>query len=52
MIMRGLPSVYLHYNETARVHAIWYLVVSAVGLVLGVLSRAFWGVVQRQQKIG
>ncbi len=26
-----IPSVFIYYNETALVHAIWYLVVSLVG---------------------
>ncbi len=32
-----LPSVYLYYNESALIHALWYLVVSTAGLLLGVL---------------
>lgn len=32
-----LPSVYLYYNHTALIHAVWYLVVSGAGLLLGVL---------------
>ena len=29
-----VPSVFIYYNETALVHAIWYLVISAIGLGL------------------
>lgn len=32
-----LPSVLLFYNETAFVHAIWYFVVSMVGMSVGML---------------
>lgn len=30
-----LPTVPIYYNSSALVHALWYLVVSAVGLALG-----------------
>ena len=30
-----IPSVFIYYNETALIHSAWYLVVSAVGLVIG-----------------
>lgn len=32
-----IPSVFIYYNETALVHAIWYLVISAAGLGLSAL---------------
>ena len=34
-----IPSVWIYYNESALVHALWYLVVSAVGLLLGIAVR-------------
>lgn len=34
-----IPSVYIYYNETALVHSIWYLVISAIGILLGALTR-------------
>lgn len=34
-----IPSVYLHYNDSAMIHSIWYLVVSMVGLLVGLLIR-------------
>lgn len=34
-----VPSVFIYYNESALVHSIWYLVVSAVGLIIGVTIR-------------
>lgn len=30
-----IPSVFIYYNESALVHSIWYLVVSAIGLLIG-----------------
>ena len=32
-----IPSVFIYYNESALVHALWYLVVSFVGLVVGII---------------
>lgn len=34
-----LPTVPIYYNFTALVHAIWYLVISGLGLLLGVGIR-------------
>lgn len=34
-----IPSVYIYYNESALVQALWYLVVSSVGLAIGSLLR-------------
>ena len=28
-----IPSVFIYYNESALVHAVWYFVVSSVGLL-------------------
>ena len=32
-----IPSVPLHYNSSALIHSVWYLVVSAVGLLIGLI---------------
>ncbi len=32
-----IPTVMLHYNGSALIHALWYLVISAVGVVIGSL---------------
>lgn len=32
-----LPSVYIYYNSSALIHAIWYLVVSSIGEVIGII---------------
>ncbi len=34
-----VPSVFLYYNDSAMIHAVWYLVISAVGLLLGAIMR-------------
>ena len=32
-----IPSVFIYYNESALIHAIWYLVTGYIGLVIGVI---------------
>ena len=32
-----ISSVFIYYNESALVHALWYLVVSSVGLIFGTI---------------
>lgn len=32
-----IPSVFIYYNESALVHALWYLVISTVGLISGTI---------------
>lgn len=34
-----VPSVWIHYNESALIHALWYLVVAFVGMGFGSLVR-------------
>ena len=30
-----IPSVFIYYNESALIHSVWYLVISAIGLLIG-----------------
>jgi hypothetical protein len=30
-----IPSIFIYYNDSAFIHSVWYLVVSAVGLLMG-----------------
>lgn len=30
-----IPSVFIYYNESALIHSLWYLVVSSVGIIIG-----------------
>ena len=30
-----IPTVMLYYNSSALIHSVWYLIVSAVGLLIG-----------------
>lgn len=32
-----VPSVFIYYNESALIHSVWYLVVSTIGLLVGVI---------------
>ena len=32
-----IPSVFIYYNETALIHSIWYLVDSAIGILIGTI---------------
>ena len=34
-----IPSVWIFYNESALIHAVWYLAAASVGLILGSLLR-------------
>jgi len=34
-----LPTVPIHYNSSALVHGLWYLVISACGLAIGATLR-------------
>ena len=34
-----IPSIFIYYNESALVHSIWYLVVSAIGLLIGTIME-------------
>ena len=35
-----IPTVWIYYNSTALVHALWYLAITAVGIGIGALIRA------------
>ena len=37
-----IPSVYIYYNETALVHAVWYMCTSFVGLMVGCVVRKYY----------
>ena len=30
-----IPSVFIHYNESALIHSLWYLISSTIGLLIG-----------------
>lgn len=32
-----IPSVFIHYNDSALVHSIWYLISSSFGVVIGII---------------
>ena len=43
-----IPSVFIYYNESALVHSIWYLVVSGVGLLIGIIANLIIRKVRKQ----
>lgn len=34
-----LPTIFIYYNDSAWIHSVWYLVVSAAGIGLGMLLK-------------
>lgn len=32
-----IPSVFIYYNESALVHSIWYLIISYIGVLIGLI---------------
>ena len=32
-----IPSVFIYYNESALIHSIWYLVISSIGIIIGLI---------------
>ena len=34
-----IPSVWIYYNSSALIHAVWYLVVSLIGLLIGAFIK-------------
>ena len=34
-----IPTIFIHYNETAFIYIVWYFVISAIGLGIGTLIR-------------
>lgn len=34
-----LPSVFIYYNKSAFIHALWYLVIAYAGLFIGILLQ-------------
>ena len=37
-----IPSVFIYYNESALIHSVWYLVVSSIGLLMGIMLRSIF----------
>lgn len=32
-----IPSVFIHYNSSALIHSLWYLVISIIGMLIGTI---------------
>ncbi|MBR5227943.1 MAG: hypothetical protein IKV94_04825 [Clostridia bacterium] len=37
-----IPSIFIYYNSSASIHAVWYLVVAYVGLGIGIVLSLFF----------
>ena len=34
-----IPTIFIYYNSSASIHAVWYLVASSIGLAIGFIFR-------------
>lgn len=34
-----IPTIWIYYNESAFVHSLWYLIVSSIGLFIGIIMH-------------
>ena len=32
-----IPSIFIYYNSSALIHSLWYLVISLIGLIIGII---------------
>lgn len=32
-----IPSIFIYYNESALIHSLWYLIISYIGLIIGIV---------------
>lgn len=39
-----IPSVFIYYNESALIHAVWYLVIATVGMLIGTIINKLFGI--------
>lgn len=45
-----IPTIFIHYNESASIHSVWYLVISSVGLLLGIVIRVLLNILKGKIK--
>ena len=34
-----IPTIFIYYNESALIHSVWYLTISAFGIIIGIIIR-------------
>jgi len=39
-----IPSVFIYYNESALIHAVWYLVIATVGMLIGTIINKLFAI--------
>ena len=37
-----IPSVFIYYNESALIHSVWYLVISLIGTIIGIIVNKLY----------
>ena len=42
-----IPSVFIYYNVSAMIHSVWYLVISAGGMLVGLLVYLLSGLIKK-----
>ena len=42
-----IPTIFIYYNESAWIHSIWYLVLSIVGLLIGLLIKNIYNKIKK-----
>ncbi|MBQ3021050.1 MAG: hypothetical protein IJD92_02345 [Bacilli bacterium] len=35
-----IPTIFIYYNESALIHALWYLVISYIGIIIGLIFKS------------
>ena len=44
-----IPSVFIYYNESALVHSVWYLVISSIGLLVGIIINLLIRMIDKEK---
>lgn len=40
-----IPSVFIYYNKSALIHAVWYLIVASIGLLIGTIFNKLLNII-------
>ena len=39
VVLSFIPSIFIYYNVSALIHSVWYLIISSVGVFIGVFVK-------------
>lgn len=42
-----IPSVFIYYNKSALIHAVWYLIVASIGLLIGTVFNKLLNIIKK-----